>query len=360
VLLALALLVSCEKPEFDQPETASTLPKVEHGRLSFETADNYRNFISATVHDNIEKIVHDLPGRFESLKDYNVAQAENSGAMRTSEDDIQDAVVWDPYFENLVNKDREIAISGLIYRITAAGVFFYVGNETKPKMDSVEAAWTKRFAENGRTAGPACAGTPILIDDSIQYLPGGDCSGGLWGSYYWGSGGGGVGPFAPPPPPQGVRCNLSTNAHTCPGNSNIFGINYSCKILLEGTDDRRIVGKFWAQNYAIYSSAGCATKSQNRWAGIWWAENADRIYLNFEGEIKQKDVFGVYHTMVVHPDQPIDRPNDNKITRVFEFGTAVLGIGDIELAPSIKIKRLQTCHFISDEGRHAQVSLELQ
>jgi len=279
-------------------------------------------------------------------------------------------VVWDPYFENLVNKDREINISGIIYRITEVGVFFYTGNETKPKMDSVEAAWRRQFAQNGRTA-IACAGTPILIDDSIQYLPGGDCSGGLWGSYYWGNwswGSGGGGPIAPPPPGP---CGLSSNTVTHNGSAtNIFGVNHAKTLYLTGTTDRRIKAKFWAQNYVIFSSAGCKTKSQNKWAGIWWAENADRIYLNFEGEIQQKDVFGNYWTFQVASQPPQDESNQNNLSEIFEWTTAIVGNAcdpvtgkckpKFKAASPFKIQRLQTCHYVSDEGRHGEIDMMYQ
>ncbi len=353
-----AATLSCSNPDYREPDVH--LPIIDKGRLSFQNAESYNLFIKATIEDDIEQIVHDLPGGFRSLHDYNVSKANQTSARSVAVDEVQDEVVWDPYFENLLNSDRELKISNEIYRITEVGVFFYTGDEHKGKMDSVQMSWVKKFSGNksGRIQEIPCLGQPYAIDDVIYYLPGNDCSG--FGGYYGGGG------SSSPPLPLGP-CGLSSNHQTFEGSaSNIFGVNHTCELDLTGTTDRRIKGKFWAQNYVIFSSAGANTRSQNRLAWIWWAENADRIYLKYEGEIEQKDAFGNYWSYTIDPVVE-DRANDNELSKTFEWTTAIVGIGcdpvtgsckpKFKAASPFKIKRMETCHYVMDEGRHGEVNL---
>jgi hypothetical protein len=89
------------------------------------------------------------------------------------------------------------------------------------------------------------------------------------------------------------------------------------------------------------------------------------IYLKWEGEIEQKDVFGNYWTFPL-PLIEMD-VNDNELTRTFEWSSAVVGYAcdpvsgkcsyKFKPASPFKIKALQTCHYVMDAGRHAEVNL---
>lgn len=159
---------SCENWDTGSPQV-TRLPQVQAGRLSFESADRYSLFIEATINGDIDQIVHDLPGNFVSLKDYNL-ESKSSSFMRGAKNEFVDDVVWDPYFENILNKDREVRIGDFIYRITKVGVFFYEGDQNKLKMDSVERAWISKYSATGRTSEIGCSDEPYRIDESIRYF----------------------------------------------------------------------------------------------------------------------------------------------------------------------------------------------
>lgn len=332
-------------------------------RLAFKDLETYSSFIEQTIDGDVYEVVHSLQGGFHTLRDHNRDRSSSTNAKSKDNDDEMDNVVWDPYFENLVNGDREIEISNVIYRITEVGVFFYTNESDKVKLDSIEAAWIRKYKKTGRMSEVVCLGQPYLVDDSINYLPGGNCDSYGGGGYYGGGG-------SPTPPAPPGLCGLSNNHASCPGSAkNIFGVNHTCELYLTGTGDRRIKGKFWSQNYVIFSSAGTNTRSQNHWLGAWWAEKADQIYLTFEGEIEQKDPFNNYWTYQVATD-PIWRGNENEISRTFEWASAIVGTGcdpvtgqckpKFKPASPFKIKSMRTCHYVLDEGRHAEVALVYQ
>lgn len=117
------------------------------------------------------------------------------------------------------------------------------------------------------------------------------------------------------------------------------------------------------------SSAGANKRSQNRFSSVWWAENADCIYLKYEAEIEQKDAFGNYWGYPIDP-VVVDRNSDNELSRTFVWATAIVGYGcdpvtgsckpKFKAASPFKIKRMETCHYVMDEGRHGELSLKYQ
>lgn len=115
-----------------------------NGRLYFETPQVYLQFIGNTIDSDIEKIVDAIPG-FRSLRVYNLEKVSIAPNYRVADDfeelmeDVTDDLVWDPYFQNLLNEDRELRISDQIYRITEFGTFFYEGEELKGRMDELHA-----------------------------------------------------------------------------------------------------------------------------------------------------------------------------------------------------------------------------
>lgn len=205
-------------------------------------------------------------------------------------------------------------------------------------MDELHAELTR-----GRFALYGCGDQPILVEPEIYFLPGSDCDG--IGGYYGGSGGGN----SSPPPPQNGPCGLSPNSKTRAGsNKNIFGVNHTETLYLTGTTDRRIKARFWSQNYAIFSSVGTNTRSQNKWADIWWAERADDIYLKYEGQIEQKDAFNNLISFKVESVPPLREKNENKLSTTFQWASAIVGNacdpvtgkckGKFKPAPPFKIK----------------------
>jgi hypothetical protein len=362
ICMILLVMTSCAEVEVSDSDVVA-LPDVKHGRLAFKDLETYSSFIEQTIDGDVYEVVHSLQGGFHTLRDHNRDRSSSTNAKSKDNDDEMDNVVWDPYFENLLNGDREIEILNVIYRITEVGVFFYTNESDKVKLDSIEAAWIRKYKKTGRMSEVVCLGQPYLVDDSINYLPGGNCDSYGGGGYYGGGG-------SPTPPAPPGLCGLSNNHASCPGSAkNIFGVNHTCELYLTGTGDRRIKGKFWSQNYVIFSSAGTNTRSQNHWLGAWWAEKADQIYLTFEGEIEQKDPFNNYWTYQVATD-PIWRGNENEISRTFEWASAIVGTGcdpvtgqckpKFKPASPFKIKSMRTCHYVLDEGRHAEVALVYQ
>lgn len=351
--------------EFTNKVDVPPLPRAVNGRLYFETPQAYLHFIDNTINSDIEKIVDGIPG-FKSLRVSNLEKLMSYPGFRVTDDfeelmeDVTDDVIWDPYFQNLLNEDRELRILDQIYRITEFGTFFYEGEELKGRMDELHAELTR-----GRFALYGCGDQPILVEPDIYFLPGSDCDG--IGGYYGGSGGGN----SSPPPPQNGPCGLSPNSKTRAGsNKNIFGVNHTETLYLTGTTDRRIKARFWSQNYAIFSSVGTNTRSQNKWADIWWAERADDIYLKYEGQIEQKDAFNNLISFEVESVPPLREKNENKLSTTFQWASAIVGNacdpvtgkckGKFKPAPPFKIKKLETCHYVLDEGRHGEIRLLYQ
>jgi hypothetical protein len=341
-----------------------------NGRLFFETPESYLQFISNTIDADIEKVVDDIRG-FKSLRAFNIekkrSQTDNFKTADDFEellDDTMDDIVWDPYFENILNEEREFQISDQIYRITEFGTFFYEGDQLKGRMNDIQANLVLESRANARSSRFSCADGPVLIEPDIYYLPGADCDG--YGGYYGGSGTSNT----TPPPPQNGPCGLSTNSKTRTGSSsNIFGVNHTSDLLLTGASDRRIKARFWSQNYGIFSSAGTSTRSQNRALRIWWAESANRIYLKYEGQIQQKDPFNNLITFDLVPTIE-DRTNRSRLGKTFQWTSAIVGTAcdpitgeckeKFKPASPFKIKKLETCHYVLDEGRHGEISLKYQ
>lgn len=164
LFLALAFSACVNDEEFYEKVEDTPMPRALNGRLFFETPQAYLQFIGNTIDSDIEKIVDAIPG-FKSLRVYNLEKLAISPNYKSADDfeelmeDVTDDLVWDPYFQNLLNEDRELRISDQIYRITEFGTFFYEGEELKGRMDELHAELAV-----SRTALYGCGEEPILVE----------------------------------------------------------------------------------------------------------------------------------------------------------------------------------------------------
>lgn len=92
--------------------------------------------------------------------------------------------------------------------------------------------------------------------------------------------------------------------------------------------------------------------------------------MKYDGEIEQKDVFNNLIPFKVESVPPLRETNENKISTTFEWTSAIVGYacdpvtgkckGKFKPASPFKIKKLETCHYVSDEGRHGEIRLLYQ
>ena len=117
-------------------------------------------------------------------------------------------------------------------------------------------------------------GKIIELDNNVNFfIPTPDPCGGLPPPY--------TPPTSPKPSPtkEEIRDNLKVCNYRSTWLDDIFGPSQDCTDEFES--DKRIRVKTWAQNYLIFASVGVKVESQNRFMGIWWAEDINEVEVGY-------------------------------------------------------------------------------
>lgn len=204
--------------------------------------------------------------------------------------DNETTFIHDPILALLVNADNELIISDTLYKFTKEkGLFFshvkdslhffdYLGDgSNRAKNDTSNLSSTYNPDESPCEIRALYGGVAKISDKISRYVtPIGDgihddCSGG--GSW-------GTNPGITIPREDKIQ-DIINDLPVCGGVRHfigqIFGKVYMCNTNYSKT--RRVQVKFWDQNWLFYESVGILTKTQVRYAGIWFHLKVDEIHM---------------------------------------------------------------------------------
>ncbi|OXA80302.1 hypothetical protein SAMN05444397_10257 [Flavobacterium aquidurense] len=196
-------------------------------------------------------------------------------------DEIKESIIADPYFAAIVNQNNEVMVGDSIYKIVedlgvlavhkSDTLLLYNYLENMPPVQNLLTPCELRLQQGGYTRIAPGISRYIVPADM-------DC----------GNGGQSNIPKTPVVAVQQlsqdqILQNQIDNLPICDGNrdtswfQSLFGTNKSC---INYFDSRhRIKTEFWNQSWGVYSSIGVQTRVQVKTAGIWWASDADELYL---------------------------------------------------------------------------------
>lgn len=322
--MLLALLVgfaSCNKEELivsndGKLAQAQTNVYVDNGILVFESKEAIEQEMKALEAGTLA-LVSELKIKegFHSLKNFNeqrlMLKSGLSVAEELEEPDADDAIVKDPYLQEVLNGEREVIVGGKLYKITEYGVLRTEPDNLGELNQFIEAHPDFSGIENDPTVDEF-----IEVDDNIElFLPreiyspsfiipideSPDGPGGSGGSGGSSSSGAGL-----------AKRNIElANMNECDEDNKtlagealagILGYSVNCENYF--TDHRRVKTVFWAQNFWIKSSVGVKVKMQKKHTGIWWARDAERLELGW-GEVKYKvkiDMQPSYFSLSLSPE----------------------------------------------------------
>jgi hypothetical protein len=209
------------------------------------------------------------------------------------DDEEEDEFIGDPLLAALVNDNDEIIVNDTIYKFTEEkGLFFAHVKDSTYLLD-----YFKEANENANKSS-SISSKSSLIDYPVDYCDERANYGGITPiddkiSRYVAPieieddcyGGGGSGGGNPSPVPQISEeeelLNFVNGLTDCdvkkPIFQNIFGRTFVC---IDYFDSKhRIKTEFWDQNYLFYQSVGIQTKVQTKKLWVWWASDANVIYL---------------------------------------------------------------------------------
>lgn len=262
---------------------------------------------SPIVNSNDESLISLLANDYEPTRNFAKSSTGIAGADEEEEEDSDDFAISDPILASLINANNEIIVRDSIYKITPElGVLSarlkdttYIYNYIS--RNSIATSKPGRTSKNAATVVPAAP----PIDPSQPYLspakPPCELRAALGGrmdveghvTRY-------IAPYNP------VECNVSNSSNTstktyvpqlsedqilqnridalpnCEAKrtswfQSLFGTNLSCISYFD--DKHRIKNEFWNQKWGFYSSVGIQTRVQVKKFWVWWASDADELYL---------------------------------------------------------------------------------
>lgn len=210
----------------------------------------------------------------------------NNCKVTSKSEEEEDNTIGDPYFAAVVNQNNEIVVGDSIYKITKdLGLLFIKISDTTHLYDYLKIITTSKTGKSTSLQNIApCemrsqfSGTTQLDSKISRYIAPVDedgCGGG-------GGGGGVVPPPAPQIPAEILLQNQVNKLSICDPSEtskfqSLFGENRSCINYFDSK--HRIKTEFWNQSWLVYKSVGVQVRTQVKKVWIWWASEADEIYL---------------------------------------------------------------------------------
>lgn len=305
------LVLSCQNEPVDLSPTynSSQNGKIINGRFYFSSKENLKTAIeqlkkeknsdlevkfeklysegfrshTPIVNPNNDELISKLSKEINSK---NTPFCDNCKGTSVSEEE-EDNSIGDPYFAAVVNQNDEIIVGDSIYKITKdLGVLFIQISDTTHLYEYLNTIKTGKTEKKASIQNiEPCAlraqkGGITLLDSKIsRYIApeDNDCGGNSGGG-----GGGGVSPPAPQISPDILLQNQINKLVECQPSKtslfqNIFGTNIACINYFDSK--HRIKTEFWNQSWLVYKSVGVQVRTQVKKVWIWWASEADEIYL---------------------------------------------------------------------------------
>lgn len=274
------IIVRDSRLVFKNQEQLSNFLKEEKGNDFNAYKNKVRNFEKEGFKSLMPLFENDDMERFDEYIKFRQLERETAikanVRQQMSELDItEDDIIADPHFATLLSEKREIEVGNNVYRYTDVGLF-YTDVSNYDALNKVANAVQLEPCQLSSISGEV-----MLEDDVMVMLPNAITNCGGDG----GSGGGcsNCGGSTSPPSYSLTIEEIRNNLQTCEWDPNIwddiFGPAQRCTDYFE--NDKRIKVKTWSQNYGIFASTGVNVESQNRFAGIWWADKIDEIELGY-------------------------------------------------------------------------------
>ncbi|MBX7225258.1 MAG: hypothetical protein K1X55_04460 [Chitinophagales bacterium] len=293
VFLSLFIISSCKKESIPSPEKVGSssakvaVPSVKNGRLVFASNDALLGYIRGLQKmSNKEILALNTSARFVSHYDVmnNIPPTEGYTEAQLSEANE----IYDMYFANALNKDREVQISNYIYQAGNDYNFLFFEAD-KPLIDQF-----RREVATGTIS--LKEGQYIIYKEKIL------CHKTVW------------------------SCDLY----------NRISSEYSGEKVVDATDNfnntKRMKSKFWETNWLVYASNGAETKTQKKECAwficIWNALSSTTV------EVK----YNVNFASCMYGGQPCflaatqnitgtkTKSNDNNASQIFFNTTGQIGI----------------------------------
>lgn len=299
-LTTLSLIVSCQNEDFNE-NIEETIQKnaSDSECIKFSSSSDFLNAISIMKESDASNLPKsaltragvnmEIPTGFVSLRDYLESEvlknlSDTELAEITSESlsyDVEDALILDPYFTSILNKDREIQLSDSIYRYVENGLIVYQRDEENSfnadnaiipedvsllthgqsitiydtngsQADFIRIEYAKEQLHSFEDAnGTTRAGEKIYLDDGTffykddyQRIAKYEHKGGT-GSWF---------------------------ANTL---SDVFGTNVT--LVNEYDSKHRMKLRMYSQDYIIYRAEGMTVRMQQKSLGIWWRKKAQKF-----------------------------------------------------------------------------------
>lgn len=138
IILLCFIIASCEKRNFDNLEDRDTpnyfsnmLYDPNSQVLFFQNQESFSNFMSELIKLPLSEIytnstLNDIYSLSKFNFDKNISNLNNLKInTKDLNPDSEDEIVYDPYFAAVLNKNREINIENIIYKIVKDGVLAY-------------------------------------------------------------------------------------------------------------------------------------------------------------------------------------------------------------------------------------------
>ncbi len=249
--------------------------------------------------------------------------------------DSEDKIVYDPYFAAVLNKNREINIENVMYRIVKDGVLAYKNNEMNQSKIS-------KFINNELINKKYPIDQPFQIAQDVIFYP--------QELFY---------------EKDSFKNSKYRSARVLCTSSGpgLFGHNHECFNEYE-PNHFRIKGRTWSQSFGIYASIGYKTTHQWRRFGMWFSKDANVVRRKMNiFEVEFENAFGTQIVDFTQLGIPInfgENYNHHETVWTADFQTGVLTIKPPFVkkpAKARKFKRYETEHRIIRNGSIAEVQL---
>lgn len=258
---------------------------------------------SPIVNSNDENLIKLLVDDYEPKRNF----AKNSTEITLDEEDSDDFKISDPILASLININNEIIVKDSIYKITpdlgvlsarlkdTTYIYAYISKNSIPTLEP------GKTSKNATTVVPAAPPivpiqpylSPAKPPCELRAAFGGRVDVEDHVTRY-------IAPYDP------VECNVNTSSNNstktyvaqlsedqilqnridalpnCDAKrtswfQSLFGTNLSCISYFDSK--HRIKNEFWNQKWGFYSSVGIQTRVQVKKLWVWWASDADELYL---------------------------------------------------------------------------------
>lgn len=358
VLIFTMVIFSCERKILDESEPSSIINAedillVQNSEnipiydgnaeiLTFENQEKFSDFMKLLVKNPVSKIEENPKLRdFYSLSNFNYDVRSSKlknlkvGTEKLIPDD-EDELVYDPYFAAVLNKNREIEIEGVRFRIIKEGLVAYIDK-------GLNVSKVKAFVDFDLKDKSYDKAKPFQIDQEVFFYP---------QELFFNS--------------EHFNETINRNARVfCTSSgSGVFGHNHECFNEYD-PGDFRIKGRTWSQSFGIYASLGSKTKHQWRRFGMWLSKDANLVRRKMNiFQVEFEDPFSVQVVDFAQFGSPInysENYNHHEVAWVEDFQTAVFTTKPPFIkkpAKARKFKKYDTEHLINKNGVIAEVQLK--